>query len=421
MKIFEIEGKRKLTGEVEVSGSKNAALPILAATLLVKGDNIIRNLPDISDVQLFLKIFEDLGAEITKKENTVRINTDKIKAPKDFLIDHHGINKMRATILLIGPLLARFGEIKIPFPGGCVLGKRSADTHLSGFEQLGAEIINSKDYLHLRLKKGFPQAQKVVLPEMSVTATENLLILAASLDQETEIRLTAAEPHVQNLCEALVSAGAKITGKGSNFLKIQGAELKNINIDITPDMLEAGTLILASALTHGDVVVKGAIQSQLDSFYQKLIEAGVNMDIHEDFVHVKPPEQEYTAVSLKTAVFPGFPTDLMAPFAVLMTQAQGVSRIFETLFEGRFAFLFELEKMGAHVELLNPHQSLIIGKTPLQGALIASQDIRAGAAMVLAGLCATGTTQVSNISYIFRGYQNIDQKINSLGGKIILK
>ena len=328
---------------------------------------------------------------------------------------------MRGTILFLGPLLVRFGEIKIPFPGGCVLGKRSADTHLSAFVQIGAEIIESQNYLHLKLKKDFPVSKKIVLPEMSVTATENIIILASTLKQETEIRMTASEPHVKNLCETLQSAGAEIKGAGTHNVQIKGGELKNANIEITPDMLEAGTIILAGAVTKGEITVKGAIESQLDSFYQKLKEAGVNIEIYSDYVKIKPPKKDYQAVNLKTAVFPGFPTDLMAPFAVLMTQAKGISRVFETLFEGRFAFLFELEKMGAQIELLNPHQALIIGKSDLKGTLIASQDIRAGAAMVLAGLCAKGTTEISNINYIFRGYENIDKKINSLGGKIILK
>jgi UDP-N-acetylglucosamine 1-carboxyvinyltransferase len=222
--------------------------------------------------------------------------------------------------------------------------------------------------------------------------------------------------------EALNSAGANITESGSHKFKIEKAKnLSNMDISITPDMLEAGTLILAGVLTKGTIEVHGAIEDQLDIFYQKLIESGCNLEIKPNSCKVLAPTQDLKAVNIKTGVFPAFPTDLQAPFAVLMTQAQGISRIYETLFEGRFAFLFELEKMGAQIEMLNPHQAIIVGKTPLKGTLVASQDIRAGASMILAGLSANGTTEISNISYIFRGYDKINQKINSLGGEITLK
>ena len=420
-KIFSIKGGKKLKGEIEVSGSKNATLPILASTLAVAGESIIKNLPNISDVQLFLDIMRSFGAKITEiNSKTIKIDTNSVQNVQN--VEHHGIEIMRGSILLLGPLLSRFGEVKMPFPGGCVLGKRSADTHLSAFEQIGAEIIESEEYLHLKLTKNFPKTKEIVLPEMSVTATENILILLATINQETELRLTASEPHVQNLCEALISAGAKIDGIGTHNLRIKGSKLKNMEISITPDMLEAGTLILASALTNGDVIVHGAVRSHLDSFYQKLKEVGVNFDIlSKNSVHIKPRKQDFKATKIQTAIFPSFPTDLQSPFAVLLTQAQGVSRIFETLFEGRFAFLFELEKMGAHVEILNPHEAIIIGKTPLKGVMVASQDIRAGAAMILAGLCAEGTTEISNINYILRGYEDIDKKLRSLGAEIELK
>ncbi len=419
-KIFKIKGNKPLKGEIKVSGFKNAALPILASTLAISGKSIIKNVPKISDVENFLEILNSLGADISfLDKHTLEIDTDNIKPQIE--INHLNIQKMRGSILLLGPLLARFKEVKIPYPGGCALGKRPADSHLQAFAQFGAEVIESGEYIHLKLPKTKSNIKKIILPEMSVTATENIITFLSYFEQETELRMAAQEPHVRNLCQFLQSAGAEIKGIGTHNLKIKGYKLQSAEIKVIPDMLEAGAFILAGILTRGEVLVNNVIIEDFDSFFQKLYEVGINLEINENKKQVRVTQnydQKFKPINLKTAVFPSFPTDLMAPFAVLLTQCNGVSKIFETLFDGRFSFLVELEKMGVKYDLLNPHQAIIIGKSDLQGAQVASQDLRAGAAMVLAALAAKGESEISNINYIFRGYEDIVNKLQSLGADI---
>ncbi len=417
--FFRIVGERELSGSVEISGSKNAALPILAASLALGGISRLHNVPEISDVEHFGQLLESLGVNIQKEKGNWEISAEKMNSAVE--CQHFAIGKMRASILLLAPLLVRNGEVKMPFPGGCVLGKRSAESHLRAFTAFGAEILESRDYLHLRLPDGKFRAAKVVLPEISVTATENAIVAAAFAQGESEIRLSAAEPHVQNLCEFLVSAGVHISGMGTHTLKIQGNPLaKNGNISITPDYLEGGTFLLAGLITNSEITIKNIVHHHLDSFLEKLLEAGANFEIDEKncSITTKKRKSDFMATSIQTGVFPKFPTDLHPQFAVLMTQSMGTSRIFETLFERKFAYLFELEKMGASVELLNPHQFLVHGKKNLVGTTIASQDIRAGAAMLLAALVARGETRITNIHYLDRGYQNLETKLQKIGADI---
>jgi UDP-N-acetylglucosamine 1-carboxyvinyltransferase len=257
------------------------------------------------------------------------------------------------------------------------------------------------------------------LPELSVTATENAVMMAVLAEGETEIRLAAAEPHVQDLCRFLNKLGAKISGIGTNNLKIKGVKkLKGGRYKITGDYLEAGTLAIAATVTKGELTIKGIETNQLDSFWQKMEEVGVEFELSPKSVKIFPSKNLRAIRILRTAVYPSFPTDLQAPFSVLLTMANGVTKVFETLFEGRLNYLFELEQMGAHIEFLNPHQALIIGPRKLKGLPISSHDIRAGAAMVIASLAAKGTTEISNISYIDRGYENLELKLRSLGADI---
>ncbi len=416
---FFIEGGATLSGTVEISGSKNAALPILAATLLVAGSSTVTNVPNIDDIAAFLEILESLGTQISEKNGTRTLNTQNI-APHTKALNHPHIRYMRASILLLAPLLVRFGEVKIPFPGGCVLGKRSAESHLKALVGFGAEVQESSDSIHLTSTRGLT-AGSVVLPERSVTATENAVMIASTLQGESEIRMAAAEPHVQNLCHFLVSAGAKIEGIGTHTLQIQGnPDLQNGNIAITPDYLEAGTFILAGALTDSTITVQNVEEHHLDSFFQKLSEVGIScsFDHIQKSVTVSSHSGDLTPTNIQTGVFPAFPTDLHPQFAVLLSQCKGTSKIFETLFERKFGYLLELEKMGADIEIMNPHQFLIHGSKKLVGTPVASQDIRAGAAMLLAALIAEGTTEISNIHYIHRGYQHIEDKLRALGAKI---
>ncbi|MFA6457951.1 MAG: UDP-N-acetylglucosamine 1-carboxyvinyltransferase [Patescibacteria group bacterium] len=414
MSKFIIRGGQPLSGVVKVSGSKNAALPLLAATLLTEQECVLRNIPDVADVRLMLEILTILGAKFSFAKNVVTIQTAKIKTTK---IPAEFAGKMRASILLLGPLLARAGKAEIAFPGGCVIGKRSIHAHAFALEKLGCRNSSTDNVLKFEAKNGIkPTAFN--LPEMSVTATENALMAAALSPEETKIRMAAYEPHVVDVCEFLKKLGVKITGVGSHTLKISGTpKLGSATHTVTPDYLEAGTFALAGLLTGGHVRIESVVPKQLDSFFQKLQEVGANFFVGPNFLEIKPTKK-FNPIEIKTAVFPGFPTDLQAPFGVLLTQAQGKSRIFETLFEGRLNYLFELEKMGARVEVFNPHQAVVFGGDKLRGAKIASCDLRAGAAMVLAALSAKGISEITNVEYIDRGYENFAEKLQNLGAAI---
>jgi UDP-N-acetylglucosamine 1-carboxyvinyltransferase len=417
--VFHITGNKKLSGAVDISGSKNAALPILAATLGIPGVSTIKGLPEISDVKRFVALLESFGASVRFEKDTVTIDAEAL----DFsgVIDHPDVKKMRASILLLAPLLHRFGEVKMPFPGGCVLGKRSADAHLRAFVSMGAEVIDSEETLHLRLPQKHFSPAVITLPEISVTATENAITAAAFTKGITEIRLAAAEPHVQNLCDFLQNAGVSIRGIGTHFLTIEGnPSPKTAEGSITSDYLEAGTFLLAGILTDSEISIHNICPEQLDSFFEKIFEVGGNFTIDPKTMTITTHQRkkDLQATDIQTGVFPKFPTDLHPQFGVLMTQANGTSRIFETLFERKFAYLLELEKLGASVNILNPHEFLVHGPKKLTGAPVASQDIRAGAAMFLAALISKGQTEISNIHYLDRGYQDLEKKLRNLGADI---
>lgn len=413
MSSFIINGGKKLKGTVKVDGSKNASLPIISACLLTDKPSTLTNVPNIADIHTLLSILEFLGAKTEYKNKTLKINPKNLKKKK---IPHKLVSRIRASILLLAPLLARFGEVKLSFPGGCVIGKRPIDSHLHAFEYLGAKIIDDKEIIHLKANqlvgKNFSMA------EMSVTATENAVMTACLAKGKTTIRLAAAEPHVQDLCHALNKAGAKISGIGTHTLKIIGVKkIRGLRHKITSDYIEVGTLAIASAVTKGHVIIKNAQENHLDSFWQKMKEVGVKFEHRKNEVEIFPSPNLKSA-NIRTAVFPSFPTDLQAQFAVLLTQGKGTSRIFESLFDGKMNYIFELEKMGAHIAYINNREAMIFGKTKLSGCPVASLDIRAGAAMVLAALAASGTTEVSQINYIDRGYSNLVKKLKSLGADI---
>lgn len=414
MPKFIVHGGNKLHGEVAVSGSKNAALPILCASMLTKKKVVLENVPDIEDIHAIIKILRAFNAKIKFENHIVEIDPADLKkrqAPNEL------VKKMRASILIMGGLLPRFGEIKMAFPGGCVLGKRSVDAHTHAFRELGCKVIDDKNGLHIKCHK--TKGTKIILPELSVTATENAIMAAVLTKGKTEIRLAATEPHVQDLCHFLKKLGAKIFGIGTNTIKIDGVQsLKGGRYRITGDYLEAGTFAIAAVATKGTLTIKGIDPNHLDSFLQKLEEIGGKFETGNNWIKILTNKELKATKMLRTAVYPSFPTDLQAPFTVLLTQAQGVSKVFETLFEGRLNYLFELEKMGAHIEFLNPHQALIIGPSRLKSLSISSCDIRAGAAMVIAALIADGKTEISNINYIDRGYEKLDEKLRLIGVKI---
>jgi len=414
MPKFVVNGRKQLKGSVKVGGSKNAALPIICAALLTDQESVLKNVPDIADIHALIRIVEALGAKVEFEKNTLKIDPKKLtpaKLPNDL------IRKMRASILILGSLLPRFGELKMDFPGGCVLGKRPVDAHTFAFKELGCKIIDEEQALHIKVKK--LKGKKFTLPELSVTATENAVMMASVAEGKSEIRLAAAEPHVQDLCRFLKKMGAKISGIGTNTITVNGVKkLKGATHTITGDYLEAGTYAIIGVATKSDLKVTGIDPDHLDSVLQKFKEMGANYSTGKNYIHVHPTKSLKAVKLLRTAVYPSFPTDLQAPFAVLLTQAKGVSKVFETMFEGRLNYLFELENMGAHVEFMNPHQALIIGPTKLAARPISSYDIRAGAAMVVAALIAEGRTEISNINYIDRGYEHLHEKLQAIGADI---
>ncbi|MEK7562880.1 MAG: UDP-N-acetylglucosamine 1-carboxyvinyltransferase [Patescibacteria group bacterium] len=412
---YRIRGGTPLRGDVTVSGSKNAALPLIAGSVLCAGETVLRNVPKLRDIEVMLEILQFLGADTSFQDGTVRIRTDRLSSkpiPAEF------VGKLRGSIVLLGPLLARFGVVEMAYPGGCVLGKRPVGAHVMALVQMGATNMSTEESLHLQ---GTLRPSRVILPEFSVTATESAMLAAALLPGETRIDVAAAEPHVQDVQKFITTLGARVEGMGTHTVIVHGQKtLACAEHTVINDYLEMGVLALAAVVTRGKVRIHGADPEQLVMFLDALKRMGAiwKYDPAEKTLFVDGELSSLNALKVQTLIYPGFPTDLMAPMGVALTQAKGVSRIFETLFEGRMAYLYELEKMGAHVEVLNAHEALIIGPTPLRGRLVASNDIRAGAAMVLAGLCADGETTITDVRYIERGFDKLDDKLRSLGASI---
>ena len=414
MSQFIIRGGKTLSGRVKVGGSKNAALPILAATLLTDKKCVLKNVPDIEDVHTMLKILHSLGSEVEFKNHTVTIQTAKIK--QGHIPSELGCH-MRASILLLGPLLARTGYAQLPYPGGCVLGARPIDTHTNVLSKLGVKKMPSKE--NEIIFQGKPKAAEVILPEFSVTATENAIMAAARTKGETNIRLASLEPHVQDLCDFLECIGADVRGIGTHNLRIRGSKtLRGARYSIRPDYLEAGTLIIAAVITRGNVLINNVIHRDLDALWNLLREMKINFTLEKNAVRIRPTKQWDSCRRLQTNVFPGFPTDLQPPFTILLTQAKGKSYIHEALFENRFAYFPDLIKMGASLEKINAHEAQVSGPVKLIGSEVKSWDIRAGAAMILAALIAKGETVIKDIRYIDRGYEKFDEKLRKLGADI---
>lgn len=389
----------------------------MAACLLTEETCTLTNVPDIADVHTMIGLLQYLGAEVKMAHNTVHITAKNAKSKP---LSHELVKKLRASILLLGPLLARFGKAKIAYPGGCVLGKRPVSAHLRIMEDLGATVSQDGDNFTIEAQQGL-QGIHTILEEASVTGTENAIMAATQAKGRTTIRWAAMEPHVQDLCGALNAMGAKISGIGTPTLRTsEPAQLHGMEHAITPDYLEAGTFALAAVLTDGDITISGIVPEHLDSFWQKLQTVGADLTFTKNTVRVRRRSDKklLSMQKLQTAVYPGFPTDLQAPFAVLLTQAEGETHLFETLFEGRLNYIVELQKMGAHATLVNTHQAVVQGPTPLKAAKIMSCDIRAGAGMVLAALVAEGQTKIENINYIDRGYERLDEKLRALGAQI---
>ena len=409
-----VHGGQRLSGSVRISGSKNSALPILAATLLTKEPCVISNVPDLSDINYMLQILSHLGAEVERASGVVRIHAEKIKthAPYDI------VRKMRASVCVLGPLLGREKEATVSLPGGCVIGDRPIDLHLKGFEALGAmnRIENGNVKVFAGQLKGASMNLRGKLGP-TVLGTDNVMMAAVLAEGVTVIESAAAEPEVVDLADFLNKMGAKIEGAGTKRIVIEGVkELHGAEHSVIPDRIETGTYLVAGAIMGDDVLLKRAAPQHLSFVIDRMREAGVHIETGEDFIRVKG-NGNLKPLDLTTEPYPGFPTDMQAQMCALMTKASGRSVINETVFPQRFMHISELKRMGADIAL-DGSAAVINGVERISGAPVMASDLRASAALVLAGLRADGVTEVNRVYHIDRGYESIDEKLNEIGAKI---
>lgn len=412
---FLISGGRPLTGEVEISGYKNSAGALLAATLLSRETSEIDNLPLVSDVYDQIEIIRQMGAKIEwLGKHKIKIDPQNLDPEK---IPYALFEKMRVSALLIAPLVARFKNFKVPHPGGDKIGLRPITIQLEALKKLGVRDWEENGFYYFETPSELTGA-RIVLREFSVIATEVAMMVAALSKGKTTIEIAAAEPQVQDLSKMLQKMGAKIKGVGTHTIEIEGVEkLAGAKYAVCPDLLEAGTFIIAFALTGGQGRIINVQPEYLSFFLERMRDIGVNFEVFDNEIAVKP-SGNFRATKIQVLPYPGFPTDLQPQIAVLLTQAQGKSLIHEPLYENRFQHMQELRKMGADIEITDPHRALVFGKTKLESTKVDASDIRAGSALILAGLIANGDTVVDNIFHIERGYENFDGKLRKLGAKI---
>jgi UDP-N-acetylglucosamine 1-carboxyvinyltransferase len=415
MEIFEIVGGKKLNGEIEVRGSKNATTPILAATLLTREECIISNLPLIEDVFRMLEILKSMGSVIKwLGERKISIRNGNIDPER---MDFETVKKLRSSVLLLGSLSARFSSFKFYRPGGCVIGSRPLGTHFDALYKLGVDIRQNKKYYSVRSEKR--KSGRVALLEMSVTATENAMMLASSLPGHTVIKMAATERHVEDLGRFLISMGADIKGLGTHTLEIIGRKkLHGAKHAVIPDANEAATFLIMGVATKSPIKVIGAQEEHLDLVIEKLKEFGADFKIEKNSITVIPPKKIKAVFKVDTRTYPGVPSDVQAPFGVLATQAEGETLIHDSLYESRFNYIGELKKMGAKAKILDVHRVIISGPTKLKGKTITSFDLRAGATLIIAALLAEGKTIIKEIYQVDRGYEKIEERLKRLGANI---
>lgn len=413
---FIITGKHELSGEISARGAKNAALKALAASLILDGPSTISNVPEIEDITRLVEIIQDLGVKLQSDAGVYQFLDPKI-LKTDISPELH--QKTRSSMLLTVPILLQHKETTFAYPGGCVIGNRPIDFFLSGFKQFGIEIEDRKDGYTLRANN--LHAGKVVFTRVSVTGTEAMMMLAVKVKGASQIINAAMEPEVVALAEFLNSCGAKISGAGTSVITIEGVESLSGGEYITPpDRIEAGSFAILGAATNSEITVTNIIPNHLEILWQLFRQAGVNFEVLENSVKIFPSHGQLQAIpkDIITHEYPGFPTDLQAPMTVLMTQAMGSSLIFETIYEGRLFYIDKLNSMGANIFMADPHRVMVNGPTQLHGKKIASPDIRAGMAMIIAGLIAEGETEIDNIYQIDRGYERIEERLIGIGAKI---
>ncbi len=412
-----IRGGRRLNGEVQISGAKNAALPELCAALLAPGVVTLHNVPRLQDVATTLKLLRSMGAVAERSEaqpDAVTIDASNIHAP---VAVYDLVKTMRASILVLGPLLARFGESRVSLPGGCAIGSRPVDQHIKGLQAMGAEIVVEHGYIVAKAKR--LKGARITTDMITVTGTENLMMAATLAEGETVLENAAQEPEIPDLAEMLISMGAKIEGHGTGKIRIQGVESLHAPAQphrIIPDRIETGTFLCAVAAAGGDVTLRNACSRHLESVIDKLREAGVTIESGPDWIRVRA-DQRPKAVSFRTTEYPGFPTDMQAQFMAVDCVADGASMINETIFENRFMHVNELIRLGARVTV-DGHNAMVTGVPQLSGATVMATDLRASASLVIAGLVAKGETVVDRIYHLDRGYDQMEAKLRGIGADI---
>jgi UDP-N-acetylglucosamine 1-carboxyvinyltransferase len=414
MDKLQITGGTPLEGEVRISGAKNAALPILAATLLADGPASIANVPHLQDVTTMIELLGRMGVSVTVDERMrIEVDGSTLRQP---IAPYELVKTMRASILVLGPLVARFGQADVSLPGGCAIGARPVNIHVAGLQAMGADISIENGYI--RAKASRLKGTRLVLETVTVTGTENLMMAAALAEGRTVLENAAREPEVVDLANFLVAMGANIRGAGTDTVVIEGVErLRGVAYEVLPDRIEAGTYLVAGAITSGRVRVKNTRPDHLDAVLQKLSEAGATVTAGDTWIEVDMRGRRPKAVDVRTAPYPAFPTDMQAQFAALNTVADGVGTIIETIFENRFMHMLEMRRMGAEIRL-EGNTAIIKGVPQLQAAPVMATDLRASASLVLAALVAQGRTDIERIYHIDRGYESIEEKLSQLGAQI---
>ena len=415
MSSYIIDGGNKLEGVVKISGSKNSSLPIIAATILNAGKTTLYNVPNIKDTQMMFKILEILGAKVEKKNGKIKIDTSKIER---FEIPPDLMHKMRSSVILAGALIGRYRKAIFSYPGGCDIGSRPIDLHLKSFEKLG--IIVNQSYGNIECTVEKIKGDKIDLDFPSVGATENAILASVLGEGTTVITNAAREPEIIDLQNFLNKMGAKVIGAGTDEIQIKGVkQLKDISYNIMPDRIEAGSFLCFAAATKGNIILENVNATHITPIINKLEEAECKIDVEKNKIKLVAPKK-LKALDVKTMPYPGFPTDMQSVFASMLTTAKGTSIIIENIFENRYKYTQELNKMGAKITV-EGKSAVIRGTRKLYGTNVKATDLRGGAALVLAGLIAKGTTQIDNVDYILRGYENLDIKLNKIGASVKLK
>ena len=412
MKSIYINGGKKLSGEVFISGAKNAALPILAASLLCEGKHRVTNVPRLADVTTFGRILQKMGVSFERQDSDVLIDSTALANPE---APYDLVRTMRASVLVLGPLVARMGKARVSLPGGCAIGARPINLHLMGLRKLGATVEIEHGYVVANAKR--LRGANIYFDTVTVTGTENIMMAAALAEGETVLENAAREPEIVDLANALIQMGAKIEGAGTDIIRIQGVEkLRPLDYTVMPDRIETGTFVIASAITRGTVTIKNCFPGHLDAVLAKVAEAGAMIKTADSTIQVTG-QRTIKPVNVTTLEYPGFPTDMQAQIMSLMSLAEGTSVINETIFENRFTHVAELRRMGADIQT-DGRTAIIKGVPKLSAAPVMATDLRASASLILAGLAAEGETVISRIYHLDRGYDTIEQKLSALGADI---